>query len=174
MKTAEPTLNQAYSLIIEDECQKRTGQKTTPNSIGEGNDITALWSARGSQTYRKPHNEHWNERCDFCKIKGHIKANCYKLVGYPPNYKGKKKDGIVANNSFLGDQYPMGSLDQFPHHGNNGNKFHPQSTGSHYNDYSSNNYGFNSYPLEVSHRGQGQMGIYAHGLITPNQYHAHG
>ncbi|KAL3380618.1 hypothetical protein AABB24_000995, partial [Solanum stoloniferum] len=45
MKTAEPTLNQAYALIIEDECQKRINLKTTPNSIVEGNDITVLWSA---------------------------------------------------------------------------------------------------------------------------------
>ncbi|KAH0680291.1 hypothetical protein KY284_021376 [Solanum tuberosum] len=150
MKTVEPILNQAYALIIEDECQKGTGLKAMPNLIVKGNDITALWSARGSQTYMKPHNEHWNERCDFCKIKGHIKANCYKFTGYPPNYKGKKKDGIAANNSFLGDQYPMRSLDQFSYNGNN---FHPQPTGSHYNGYSSNNYDFNGYTPEVPHRG---------------------
>ncbi|KAH0694226.1 hypothetical protein KY285_021323 [Solanum tuberosum] len=92
MKTVEPILNQAYALIIEDECQKGTGMKIMPNSI----------------------------------VEGHIKANCYKLAGYPPNYKGKKKDGIIVNNSFLGDQHPMRSLDQFSYHGNN---FHPQPTG---------------------------------------------
>ena len=104
MKSFEPSLNQAYSLVIEDECQKGSSMNIVPQSIAGGNDITALWSARGPlQNYKKSHNEHWNEKCDFCNIKGHIKENCHRLIGYQPNYIGKKKEGIVANNSFLGD-----------------------------------------------------------------------
>ncbi|KAG5592589.1 hypothetical protein H5410_043103 [Solanum commersonii] len=29
--------------------------------------------------------------CDFCKCKGHRKEFCYKIVGYPPNFKSKRK-----------------------------------------------------------------------------------
>ncbi|KAG5602774.1 hypothetical protein H5410_034144 [Solanum commersonii] len=29
--------------------------------------------------------------CDFCKCKGHSKEFCYKIVGYPPNFKSKRK-----------------------------------------------------------------------------------
>ncbi|XP_049350202.1 uncharacterized protein LOC125814801 [Solanum verrucosum] len=47
MKTSEPTLNQAYALIIEDECQKGFSLNIVPHSIVGGNDITTLWSARG-------------------------------------------------------------------------------------------------------------------------------
>ncbi|XP_049397178.1 uncharacterized protein LOC125861289 [Solanum stenotomum] len=94
----------AYTLIIEDECQKGSILNTAPHSNAGGNDITTLWSARGlPQNHKKPHNEYWNEKCDFCKIKGHIKANCYRLIGYPPNYKDRKKEGIAANSSSLGD-----------------------------------------------------------------------
>ncbi|KAG5571016.1 hypothetical protein H5410_060782 [Solanum commersonii] len=29
--------------------------------------------------------------CDFCKCKGHSKEFCYKIVGYPPDFKSKRK-----------------------------------------------------------------------------------
>lgn len=96
MKTSEPTLNKAYALIIEDE-SKKSG-RFVPNSIVEGNDITALWSAKGSQQkFRKNSNDH----CDFCKLQGHVKKNCYRLIGYPENWKGRKLEGIpgIAANS---------------------------------------------------------------------------
>lgn len=95
MKTAEPTLNQAYALIIDYECQKGIGLKTTPNSIIEGNDKTALWSARGSQTYRKPHNEHWNERCEFCKIKGHLRQIVISFLVILPIMKARRKRELL-------------------------------------------------------------------------------
>lgn len=65
------------------------------NSIAEGNDITPLWSAKGTQQNPK---RNFNLHCDYCKLKGHTKKNYYQLVGYPPNYKGRKKTGITANN----------------------------------------------------------------------------
>ena len=66
MKSSEPSLNQAYALVIEDECQKGSSINTMSQSITGGNDITALWSAGGpSQNYKKSHNEHWNEKCEF-------------------------------------------------------------------------------------------------------------
>ena len=37
-------------------------------------------------------------KCDFCHKTGHLKSNCYKLIGYPADYKGKR-DTIVAENS---------------------------------------------------------------------------
>ncbi|KAH0708932.1 hypothetical protein KY290_012179 [Solanum tuberosum] len=113
VKTSEPSLNQAYSLIIEDECQKGSILNTVPHSNARGNDITTLWSAQGPpQNHKKPHNEYWNEKCDFCKIKGHMKENCYRHIGYPPNYKGRKKEGIAANSSSLGDD-PSHSKDNY-------------------------------------------------------------
>ncbi|XP_017256401.1 uncharacterized protein LOC108225961 [Daucus carota subsp. sativus] len=30
--------------------------------------------------------------CEFCKMKGHLKESCFKLVGYPDWYKGKTSD----------------------------------------------------------------------------------
>ncbi|XP_070029687.1 uncharacterized protein [Nicotiana sylvestris] len=29
--------------------------------------------------------------CEHCGYKGHLKENCYKIIGYPPDFKSKKK-----------------------------------------------------------------------------------
>ncbi|XP_075074432.1 uncharacterized protein LOC142162029 [Nicotiana tabacum] len=93
MKTTEPTLNQAYAMITESESQLTPTSGV--NSIVEGNDITTLWSAKGGQQKQK---RNFNLFCEHCKLKGHTRENCYHLIGYPPNYKGRKKNGPSANN----------------------------------------------------------------------------
>lgn len=32
-------------------------------------------------------------QCDHCGLKGHTKENCYKIIGYPEEFKGRKKFG---------------------------------------------------------------------------------
>ncbi|XP_075087880.1 uncharacterized protein LOC142169851 [Nicotiana tabacum] len=108
VKTTELILNQAYAKIIESE-----SQLTPPpgvNSIAEGNDITSLWNAKGTQ--QKP-KRNFNLYCEHCKLKCHTKENCYQLVGYPPNYKGRKKNGATANNMTANNMTSFGrQLDQ--------------------------------------------------------------
>ncbi|XP_070047420.1 uncharacterized protein [Nicotiana tomentosiformis] len=107
MKTTEPILNQAYAKIIESK-----SQLTPPgiNSIAEGNDITSLWNAKGTQ--QKP-KRNFDLYCEHCKLKCHTKENCYQLVGYPPNYKGRKKNGATANNVTANNMTSFGrQLDQ--------------------------------------------------------------
>lgn len=38
--------------------------------------------------------------CDFCKMKGHLKESCFKLVGYPDWYKGKTVSQNTQNTNF--------------------------------------------------------------------------
>ncbi|XP_075077318.1 uncharacterized protein LOC142164052 [Nicotiana tabacum] len=56
-------------------------------------------------------------QCEYCHYKGHTKENCYKLVGYPPDFKSKRKGintGQYANQvcgaemNFT-DRYIMGN-----------------------------------------------------------------
>ncbi|XP_070011186.1 uncharacterized protein [Nicotiana sylvestris] len=83
IKTVEPTLNQAYAMIIEDKSQR---SNLFPALTGKA-DPMAMQVGRG-QPYRgkKPFMQ-----CDYCNMKGHLKENCYKLNGYPSDFKGKKK-----------------------------------------------------------------------------------
>lgn len=30
-------------------------------------------------------------KCEYCNQKGHVKDTCYKLIGYPTNFKAKKR-----------------------------------------------------------------------------------
>lgn len=100
MKIVEPTLNQAYTMIIENERQLTSNGRIS--SIIEGNNITALWSAKGPR--QKP-KRNFNLQCEYCKMKGHSKENFYQLVVYPLDFKGRKKKGIAVNaTSFGGTQ----------------------------------------------------------------------
>jgi len=47
------------------------------------------YAGRGSYNGKKKVN--WNLFCDHCKMHGHTKNICYKLVGYPEDWKFKKK-----------------------------------------------------------------------------------
>ena len=48
MKTSEPTLNQAYAMIVEEESQRSDVNHNSMGmkAIAEGNDVTALWTAK--------------------------------------------------------------------------------------------------------------------------------
>ncbi|XP_070023002.1 uncharacterized protein [Nicotiana sylvestris] len=73
IKSVEPTLNQAYAMIVEYETHKAANIGLNP--VVNGNDITALWSAKVHQ--QKP-KKNCNIQCEHCKLKGHTKENWAK------------------------------------------------------------------------------------------------
>lgn len=52
-------------------------------------DHTALYNSRpgGNAKFKKSYNTQY----EFCKLKGHSRENYYKIVGYPYDFKYKKK-----------------------------------------------------------------------------------
>lgn len=42
----------------------------------------------------------FNIQCEYCKLKGHSKENYYQLIGYPADFKGRKKQ--VAKSVHFG------------------------------------------------------------------------
>lgn len=49
----------------------------------------------------------WNKKCDYCKMQGHVMDECFKLHGYPPDWKFKKKGtGSTAYNVQVGFSTP--------------------------------------------------------------------
>ncbi|GMJ02443.1 hypothetical protein HRI_003913500 [Hibiscus trionum] len=81
-----PTVNQAYSMLIQEESQR--------SHLGVMNlamDSTILFSNSSVSRCR------FNGICDHCKICGHKKENCFRLIGYPPDFKfTKHKDPSSA------------------------------------------------------------------------------
>ncbi|XP_070013130.1 uncharacterized protein LOC142162424 [Nicotiana tabacum] len=98
MRSPLPTINQAYSMIISDESQKAVA--ATSGVLGAnplGNYDVAMYTRNiENQRYKK----NYNVQCDFCKLKGHSKENCFKIVVYPPDFKFflKKKLMVEQEN----------------------------------------------------------------------------
>ncbi|XP_033516157.1 uncharacterized protein [Nicotiana tomentosiformis] len=107
-----PNINQAYVMIINVESQRMHGKCASP--LTDNNEVAAMMS-------NKPHNSNYNGGynnnggfntnnynggfkprnsfgksgiyCEYCKGRGHTKDNCYKLHGYPRDFKNRKRGG---------------------------------------------------------------------------------
>ncbi|XP_015164907.1 uncharacterized protein [Solanum tuberosum] len=96
-----PTVNQAYGMVMSDEGQRSIVANSgilgaNPASSGSNFDM-AMFTRNGSTRYKK----NFNVQCEFCKMKGHTKEVCYKLVGYPSDYnKFRKKEGQTRSNGY--------------------------------------------------------------------------
>nr|XP_016481624.1 PREDICTED: uncharacterized protein LOC107802605 [Nicotiana tabacum] len=105
MRSFIPTVNQAYALIVSDE-----GQKSVAAALGilgsnpasqVGNYEIAMYSkAGGNQNQNQRFRRNYNVYCNFCKMKGHSKENCYKIVGYPADFKNKRKGNTGTNAAY--------------------------------------------------------------------------
>ncbi|XP_019239932.1 PREDICTED: uncharacterized protein LOC109219916 [Nicotiana attenuata] len=101
MMSHTPTVNQAYGLIISDEGQRfvaaSSGLLGATLAMAANHYDVAMYTRTvhgGNQRFKK----NFNLQCDFCKMEGHSKENCYKIVGYPPEYKNRKKGGVGVGN----------------------------------------------------------------------------
>ncbi|XP_070039749.1 uncharacterized protein [Nicotiana tomentosiformis] len=111
-----PSLNQAYSMIIQEESQRKNSGLTTQGRIlgiaPVDIDHTALASANSFNVKPKRNAGLY---CDYCKMKVHTREGCYKLIGYLPGFKfTNKKRGsyeqpaVVAHNVTIGEEVHTG------------------------------------------------------------------
>lgn len=124
-----PTVNQVYALVMQDESQKGIA-----GTVNERMESLALYTARNNRNQQfnnMPRKNYQSLYCDFCNMKGHIKAycnklkkcdhchatghvkgNCYQLIGYPENFKGKKRvDTVFAGGTLYPHQLTTGGGD---------------------------------------------------------------
>ncbi|XP_071723226.1 uncharacterized protein [Rutidosis leptorrhynchoides] len=89
-----PALRNVYNMLIQDESQR----SYSPSNNGLSHivsDPTAMYSSAGSHaSASKPR---FAGTCDHCGIRGHKKSDCYKLVGFPPNFKFIKSKARAHN-----------------------------------------------------------------------------
>ncbi|XP_055834507.1 uncharacterized protein LOC129903053 [Solanum dulcamara] len=88
-----PNINQAYAMIVGDESQKAV--VTGINNLGlyaSNSESVAMYSRAGNSSgIGNRFKKNTSLICDFCKCRGHTKESCYKVVGYPPDFKSKRR-----------------------------------------------------------------------------------
>ncbi|XP_049349445.1 uncharacterized protein LOC125814012 [Solanum verrucosum] len=89
-----PSINHEYAMIMGDESQKAVVH-TSSSSLGLSamnmESFALYYKVRSSSGVSQRFKKNSLLVCDFCNYKGHINEFCYKIVGYPPDFKSKKK-----------------------------------------------------------------------------------
>lgn len=100
-----PNVDKAYAMIVLDESQRVTSGMRTRGDILEA---TTMYASKmnygnrntihgdrgvyaGRESYNGKKKVNWYLFCDHCKMHGHTKNICYKLVGYPEDWKFIKR-----------------------------------------------------------------------------------
>nr|XP_016495976.1 PREDICTED: uncharacterized protein LOC107814988 [Nicotiana tabacum] len=88
MMSLVPTVNKAYSMIVSEESQRALGKFTQSIDIGDG---TTFFTNKGMNSGNNYNPRRGNLFCDYCNYKGHTRGTCFKLHGYPVDFKMRKK-----------------------------------------------------------------------------------
>lgn len=92
-----PSINKAYSLLVDQESQRSSANFSQTVQVSETMESTSLYSNRTSVNSGGNFKQRRNQvQCEYCHYKGHTKENCYKLIGYPADFKPKKKGGTLG------------------------------------------------------------------------------
>ncbi|KAH9672059.1 retrotran gag 3 domain-containing protein [Citrus sinensis] len=99
-----PNVGKAYSIIHQEERQRLLHVSSQPSI-----ESTALTANNKTQMTSRQNHSHLSHLhgvqetqgrgrpfCDHCEKYGHIKAKCYKIVGYPPNWKHSNRSHVAA------------------------------------------------------------------------------
>ncbi|CAM8904486.1 unnamed protein product [Rhodiola kirilowii] len=130
-----PDLNEAYSLILSDESQKRISKPVVIKA-------SALYSSYSKQSDRQNNSSsdrqfnNYNDRqsgfnkangtnstantdrnrrtlqCIHCQLQGHLKETCYRLVGYPQGHKLYKGD---TTSNYRNSKPAANNVSMMPH-----------------------------------------------------------
>nr|XP_016479471.1 PREDICTED: uncharacterized protein LOC107800758 [Nicotiana tabacum] len=85
------TVNDAYAIVTQEESQRTLGVTDTLK------DPLTMLAGKGYEY--KP--KRIGLICDHCGYKGQLKENCYKIVGYPPDFKSKKKEQNSRGKTYV-------------------------------------------------------------------------
>ncbi|KAL4576370.1 hypothetical protein LXL04_012463 [Taraxacum kok-saghyz] len=90
-----PSVAQAYALLIQDEKQREFNSSS--NFFPE----SAAMNSKANVNFTKNNYEGKDNKkniiCNFCKKPGHIANKCYRLIGFPKEFKFTKGKGVAAN-----------------------------------------------------------------------------
>ena len=85
-----PPLSKVFSLILQDEKQRKVGA-AKEMQLDTAAALASALATKNVKNYKKG-----RPQCTHCGAMGHVVDKCYKLHGYPPGYKFKSTKGQVA------------------------------------------------------------------------------
>lgn len=100
-----PSVNQAYAMIVSDESHRAGATSAGVLGVRPAAQVREFEMAMYSRSQGQRLKKNYNVQCDFCNLKGHSRENCWKLNGYPPDFKTKRKqklEGGAAYNVLAG------------------------------------------------------------------------
>ncbi|XP_019233997.1 PREDICTED: uncharacterized protein LOC109214527 [Nicotiana attenuata] len=86
MKRPVVSVNEAYAIVTQEESQRALGVADMNKDL--------LTMMAGRPQYNKP--KKIGMVCEHCGYKCHLKENCYNIVGYPTDFKSKKKTHVAG------------------------------------------------------------------------------
>lgn len=99
-----PTVNKAFYLVQQVERQK---QVIVSMSLSSENGVAV--NANRQQNFRDKkgkEDKKDDRKCNFCHMKGHLKERCYKLHGYPADWRARNVDRR-ANSAEVDQENPL-------------------------------------------------------------------
>ena len=108
-----PSMSKVYSLVLQEESHKNIGQG---NSTSSQSDAMAMYTNfKGNSNWNKGNGKKDKPFCTHYNMQGHTIEKCYKLHGYPPGYKPKRKAvNQVSCNSVNGTEMALVPSNQCP------------------------------------------------------------
>ena len=88
-------------MIIEDELQQQTACVSISNKVS---DVVAMSVNKGNN-YNQGNQNNKGRRCEQCQYTGHTKENCYRLIGYPADWKHRKRFGFNSRSGQMNSSY---------------------------------------------------------------------
>lgn len=85
-----PTVNKAFSMIVRVEKQRSVHTDLISSNSSENNSVMLAKDVQKSNSGKK--KKDYSVICEHCKIPGHQKDSCFKILGYPDWYKHLKKE----------------------------------------------------------------------------------
>ncbi|XP_075086138.1 uncharacterized protein LOC142168870 [Nicotiana tabacum] len=85
------TVNEAYAIVTQEESQRTLGVIDTLK------DPLTMLAGKGHEFRSKRPGL----ICDYYGYKGHLKENCYKIAGYPPDFRSKKKGQNTRGRTYV-------------------------------------------------------------------------
>ncbi|XP_019240254.1 PREDICTED: uncharacterized protein LOC109220255 [Nicotiana attenuata] len=91
MMSPLPSINKDYSLLVDQESQGNLTSTTQVAQVTETLENIALYSSSSVNNTGNNKSKRNQVQCEYCHYKGHTKKNCYKVIGYPTDFKAKRK-----------------------------------------------------------------------------------